>query len=60
MTALYWICFIFLIVMCYNGFFKVIDGGFKDCYSCGEVLGKLAGIIIVIAVFCGIIYFYLH
>lgn len=60
MTVLYWICFIFLIVMCYNGLCRAIDGGFKGCNSCGEVLGKLADIIIVIAVFCGIIYFYLH
>ena len=60
MTVLYWVCFVYLVGMCFGTLYRVVDGEFKDCDTCAKFIGKLIGIVIVIALLIGIIYFYLH
>lgn len=60
MTVLYWICFIYLVGMCFDALYRIVSGGFEDCATFGAVLGELVGIVIVIGLLIGIVYFYLH
>ena len=60
MTVLYWVCFVYLVGMCFGALYRVVHDGFEDCDTCAKIIGKLVGIVIVIALLIGIIYFYVH
>lgn len=60
MTVLYWVCFVYLVGMCFGALYRVVDGGFEDCDTFAKIIGKLVGIVIVITLLIGIIYFYLY
>lgn len=60
MNILYWVCFVYLVAMCFGALYRVVSGGFSRCATFGALLGKLLGIVVVIGFLIGIVYFYLY
>lgn len=56
----YWFCFDYLIIISIVILYAYISIGFLNCNSLSQKIGRFFGIIASIALFLGIIYFYLH